>query len=171
MDECKLTENNNFASGERSTTLLRVIPVWLKGPRAEVKVFALLDEGSTVTMMDSALVDTLGVKGTTEQLCVQWFDEQPKTEKGSIRTNLGIKGDFIGAQSFKLNNVRTVNDLRIPPYSVDVSELKQAHPYLKKIDMKSMKNVRPGLLIGIDNGKLTSHHRSFPHLRKDNAGR
>jgi hypothetical protein len=50
-----------------------------------------------------------------------------------------------------------VNDLRIPPYSLDVSELKQAQPYMEKVDMKSMKNVRPSLLIGIDNGKLTGH--------------
>jgi hypothetical protein len=87
--------------------------VWLKGPRAEVKVYALFDEGSTVTMMNSSLVKQLGANGMKEPLCVQWFDEQPKTETDSIRTALEVRGDFKGSQRLKLHNVRTVSELKI----------------------------------------------------------
>jgi hypothetical protein len=64
MEQDKVSaENNNFASGEMPTAIIRVIPVWLKGPKAEEGDYALLDEGSTVKIMNRNFVEQLGLNG------------------------------------------------------------------------------------------------------------
>jgi hypothetical protein len=47
MEQEVSAQNNNFASCEKPTAMLRVILVWLKEPKAEIKVYALLDEWSS----------------------------------------------------------------------------------------------------------------------------
>lgn len=43
--------------------VFRVLPVKLYGPNCVLETFALLDEGSSVTMIDSSLVRQLGLSG------------------------------------------------------------------------------------------------------------
>lgn len=44
-------------------TLLKIIPIILKGPNSQIEIFALLDEGSTVSLIDSKIAEKLGLKG------------------------------------------------------------------------------------------------------------
>jgi len=37
--------------------------------------FAFLDEGSSVTLIDTSLFDKLGIKGTTSSICLHWTGE------------------------------------------------------------------------------------------------
>ena len=44
----------------KSDLLFRVLPVVLYGPNCAIETYALLDEGSSVTIVDSSLVRQLG---------------------------------------------------------------------------------------------------------------
>jgi hypothetical protein len=48
--------------------LLKVCPVIIQGPKREIKAEALLDEGSTVTLIDEDLARELEVDGPANQI-------------------------------------------------------------------------------------------------------
>uniref|UniRef100_A0A182V8M1 PHD-type domain-containing protein n=1 Tax=Anopheles merus TaxID=30066 RepID=A0A182V8M1_ANOME len=57
--------------------LLRYVPVTLHGPGGRtLNTTALLDEGSTVTLMEHRLVKELGVEGSAKPLCLSWTGGQ-----------------------------------------------------------------------------------------------
>ncbi|GBP61941.1 hypothetical protein EVAR_44997_1 [Eumeta japonica] len=49
---------------------LKIVPVELYGPEGSMKVHALLDEGSTVTLIDEQVANRIGAKGRRETLRV-----------------------------------------------------------------------------------------------------
>jgi hypothetical protein len=75
----------------------------------------------------------------------------------SKRVNVCVRGDFDKSSRFTLQNVRKVEELWIPPYSINVGELNRKYPYLRRMKMKSIERVVPSMLIVIDNAKLTAH--------------
>ncbi|GBP48739.1 hypothetical protein EVAR_88200_1 [Eumeta japonica] len=47
---------------------LKIIPVRVAGPKKEIDTYALLDDGSTVTLIDSDLAQQLGARGRNEHI-------------------------------------------------------------------------------------------------------
>ena len=59
-------------TGSNEGTLLKYVPITLYGPAARVDTFALLDDGSTSTLIDEGLMQELGVTGAPHPLNLQW---------------------------------------------------------------------------------------------------
>ena len=70
----------------RSDILLRVLPVKLHGPRGTVKTHALLDEGSTVTLIERPLAKELGATGPRDPLTLRWTNAA--SQEDAIRNAL-----------------------------------------------------------------------------------
>jgi hypothetical protein len=60
--------NKVHTAASKSQVLLRVLPVVLKGPKGNVEVHALCDEGSTVTLLEEDIADLLGLQGPQQSL-------------------------------------------------------------------------------------------------------
>ncbi|CAG4984596.1 unnamed protein product [Parnassius apollo] len=58
------------AKGEEKA-YLKMIPVNLYGPKGQVRVLALLDEGSTVTLLDASIAEKIGVEGKQQKLTIE----------------------------------------------------------------------------------------------------
>ena len=43
--------------------MLKIIPVCLCGPQTKINTFAMLDEGSTITLIDREIAHSIGVNG------------------------------------------------------------------------------------------------------------
>ena len=54
-------------STSRSKVLTKVLPVFLIGPTGAIRTFALLDDGSDITMIEEKMAKRLGLKETKAQ--------------------------------------------------------------------------------------------------------
>ncbi|XP_040172707.1 uncharacterized protein LOC120905736 [Anopheles arabiensis] len=142
--------------GTRSDgTLLRYVPVKLHGESGPIYTHALLDEGSTVTLMEQELARQLGVSGVLDSLCLQYSAGERRDERDSERVAVQVSSAEENASAFSMADVRTVSRLSLHIQSVDVNELKRKYKHLQAIPAASYEAVSPRLLIGIDHYRLT----------------
>ncbi|CAG7718989.1 unnamed protein product [Allacma fusca] len=121
----------------------------MSGPKGVLYTFALLDEGSTCTMVDASVVENLGLEGPRDPR-IKWTNELTRKEKGSRRVTFEVSGTDT-MKRFRLHNVRIVVNMALPTQTVDMSCFSRQWANLEDIPFKSMENDQPLLLIGSDN--------------------
>lgn len=135
------------------TTMFQVVPVCLVGKNGEeIRTHAFLDNGSEVTLIEHGIAKKLGCKGPIESLKLKWTGDMSRHEANSMRVNLMIY-DEQRTDSFPMRNVRTVEKLELPLQSMSSAKL-QAFGHLKLIPIVDYKEVKPKILIGLDNYQL-----------------
>ncbi|XP_065077675.1 uncharacterized protein LOC135700932 [Ochlerotatus camptorhynchus] len=134
--------------------VFRILPVTLYGKQSQVNVFAFVDEGSQISLLDVAVAEQLGVTGPTGTLNLQWTGNITREEPNSRIIQMEISGKY-SAKHFKLVDARTVEGLRLPSQSLRYRDLVEMYPYLRGLPITDYENVTPKLLIGLDNLKLT----------------
>ncbi|XP_062716387.1 uncharacterized protein LOC134291935 [Aedes albopictus] len=137
-----------------SGPLFRIIPVTLNGKGCEVNVYAFVDEGSKITLLEDTVADQLGLTGATEPLNLQWTGNIKRSEPNSRRISAEISAEG-STKQYQLMNVRTVGGLLLPSQTVNYEEMYSRYPHLRGLPIQSYENVSPKLLIGLDNLKLT----------------
>lgn len=147
----KIPEKRN-----ESTLLFRVVPVVLHGRDRMIETHALLDEGSSITLIDSDIADQLGLEGPTSELDVQWFSAR-STVEGSREVAVGISGTQRDSKRFELACVRTIKNLTLPIQTINKKDLRQSCPHLRRVPISEYKNAKPKILIGLDH-----HHLGIP---------
>ncbi|CAG7723450.1 unnamed protein product, partial [Allacma fusca] len=140
-------------SQSKFEVLLRILPVTLTGPKASEDTYAICDEASTVTLLESSLVKDLGLEGTLEPLHIQWTNAQTNRVSDSLNVSLSISSGK-GEDIYPLNNVHTMSDLSLPVQSVNFPQLRKKWNYLTKVVVKSLSEAKPQILIGQDNYHL-----------------
>jgi hypothetical protein len=133
--------------------LLKVLPVTLIGPAGKFSTYAMLDGGSTVTLVAEEVAKRIGASGPEEKLNISWINAAGQ-KMSSQRVGLIIQGDG-EKKNYKLNNVRTVRNLKLPAQSMDHGALIKQYPHLETLNDLSMKNAVPTILIGADNDYLS----------------
>ncbi|XP_067634502.1 uncharacterized protein [Eurosta solidaginis] len=111
----------------------------------------MLDEGSSITMVDKGIVDELGVGGKQCELNVQWFGGRTTQEMASL-VELKISGKGM-SKRHKLRHIYAVSNLNLPTQSLracDVAKIKE----IFHIEPQSYNNATPKILIGLDNCHL-----------------
>ena len=134
--------------------MLRMVPVVLKGPLGEVSVRALLDDGSTVSMIDGNLAAKLGLRGPTDPLSLKWVNAVTQKDENSQRVSLHIRG-VSSDQWYEMSGVRTKHNLSLPAQTVDVRCVADAWPHLSDVQFPTHGEEAPVLLIGQDQVDLT----------------
>lgn len=130
---------------------LMVLPVRLEGPSKSINTFAMLDCGSTLTVIESTIAETLGLEGEARQITVGGFQSDPTLINTKV-VALKIKSRD-GSFSCDLKNVKAMDKLMLREQSVRKSLL-QKWSHLRDIDIATFDCKRPGILIGMDNPKL-----------------
>ncbi|XP_023953383.2 uncharacterized protein LOC112057126 [Bicyclus anynana] len=135
-----------------SKTFLKIVPVELSGPNGTETVMALLDEGSTVTLLTDEVADNIGAKGPERSLSIEGISgHQIKTER-SRSINIRIKGLF--SRHYDSLQAHTIKQLNLMPQSVKPEDLEDC-PHLDDIsDQLIYDGTSPSLLIGQDNWHL-----------------
>ena len=141
MLSCVSTEH------EKVDLLFRVVPVKLYGPNCVVDTYGLLDEGSSVTMMDSSLVKQLGLTARKSSLNLSWYGGKSSQEEALV-VDLHISGKE-KQKKYALKNVFGVNNLRLPTQSFKIDTGKN-----HGVPVNSYHNAVPRLLIGLDHCHL-----------------
>lgn len=133
----------------------RVIPVILYNPinNNNVTTWAFLDEGSSPTMMSASIAAQLGVSGVQEELCTSWTDSSVKKEPKSQRVVVDISG-VDQTKKFRLQNVRTVEELNLPTPDFTMPDLKSKYKHLADVYIPEIPFTRPEILIGLEHPKI-----------------
>jgi len=83
--------NLSCADPDGDHLLFRILPVTLYGRNKQVDIYAVLDEGSSVTLIDDDIIQSLNLKGKSRQLNVQWFGGKSAREHTTV-VSLQISG-------------------------------------------------------------------------------
>lgn len=151
------SNETNCHIADNKYTLLKILPVVLKHADVRVETFALLDDASTITLIDKGLSEELRLSGPSQPLHIQWTnDDIVQEDRDSKVVSLTIQGINQG-KSFQLRHVRTMN-LALPTQTVDIDEIRNKYPYIGN-HVSSMKRAQPKIIIGQDNWPLLTNKR------------
>lgn len=139
----------------KSTLLFRVMPITLHANGRELQTYALIDEGSSVSLIDDRIADDLGLDGPLTDLSMKWFGKQT-TVLRSRKLTIGISGQARFGRQYAMN-VRTIRNLSLPSQTVEPDRLYESNPHLRDVPLEAFANAVPRVLIGLDN-----HHLSIP---------
>ncbi|XP_052567234.1 uncharacterized protein LOC128093659 [Culex pipiens pallens] len=134
-----------------SPVLFRMLPVKVYCGERSMIVLAFLDEGSSLTLIESGLADRLGLLGTKEKLTIKWTANITRVEQHSRRTNIWASAiNGTNGEKLLLQSVRTVDKLMLPRQTLNAAEVSSHYDHLRGLPMDSYDG-RPGMLIGLNN--------------------
>ncbi|XP_026331796.1 uncharacterized protein LOC113239143 [Hyposmocoma kahamanoa] len=145
------------------STYLKMVPIRVCGPKRNVNTFALLDDGSTVTLVDADLATETGVKGPIEPLHIEAIANEQMSSPTSQRVTLHIEG---APRTVKIQ-ARTIKNLHISPQRITEKDLDNCKHFDGLIDQLRYDEAKPRILIGQDNWELliaSETRRGAPHL-------
>lgn len=146
------TEINIYHSCREREVILKILPVIVRNGNREIYTFALLDDGSTVSLTDDDLAQ-LNLDGPQRPLVMQWTGEEIKEDSTSRIVSFSIKG-VRSSKYYDLRRVRTTRKLSLPSQTIHCTTLLKRYPYLEMSKINSFENAKPLLLIGQDNWPL-----------------
>nr|XP_029725301.1 uncharacterized protein LOC115265178 [Aedes albopictus] len=148
------TPNVCNVNGRNANTLLRVGKVKIMGPNGVEEVFALFDEGSSLSMVDANVAARIGLQGPTSPVTYRWTNGISHKEEHSMLLSFDISGPSTQAKRFRANGIRTVQNLDLPPVKFDIEKVKQLYPMLDEDKLVAVHGARPCMLIGSNNAGL-----------------
>ncbi|XP_055528075.1 uncharacterized protein LOC129720610 [Wyeomyia smithii] len=162
---CEQNESNVEPSGGHNcnthrsscqSVLFRYVPVVLYGRGIKVNTYAFLDDGSSLTLMDieDDLANELKLEGSPHPICLQWTGDTCRYEDSSCRVSIEISSTRNKAARFSLSDVHTVKQLKLLSQTLSFDELANKYRYLRGLPVESYTNVRPRILIGINNWRV-----------------
>lgn len=130
---------------------LKILPVHVSGPAGGVDTYALLDDGSTVTLVDTDLATATGARGPYDPLRIESIGDQQTTSARSRRVTLSLRGS--SNKHFEIR-ARTISNMQLSPQAITDEEL-YGCSHLRDIeDRLKYVNAKPQILIGQDNWHL-----------------
>ena len=144
---------NHHAEMTVNKVIFRVMPITIHGPNKTFRTYAIIDDASSVTLLEAKVATDLKLKISQEDMPMELSWTQQTTSRFNCnKVVCFISGD--GGRRYKLQNVFTVKELNLPQQSVAVTELKRKYPYLKDVDMKDLERVQPTMLLGLEHVHL-----------------
>ena len=128
--------------------LLQVIPVTIHGPNGSLTTHAMLDNGSTCSLIVSDVADKLGLKGPQEQIILNGI--QGKSQLNSRRVNMEDSPVNMVTPRFKVNGALVVEHLNIAQQNINMVDVKSKWSHLKDINIPEATSCDVSLLIGSD---------------------
>ena len=140
--------SQNSVSHTASKVRLRIVPVRVHGsqPGQVVETYALLDNGSDVTLCDTKLVDQLGITGEPRNFLLT-TQERKDSAKTGIEVKLTIDS-INGNSSLEVPRAWTVDHLNISERSIPRDGDVDKWPHLSGIELPEIENKEVKVLIG-----------------------
>ncbi|XP_072946158.1 uncharacterized protein [Epargyreus clarus] len=132
---------------------LKMVPVELYGPKGAARILALLDEGSTVTLLDSAVARQIGLKGPVEALTLETVGGKTISKEDSMKVNVRVKG-MHQTKKRTISGARTIDEINLTPQRLEIRRIEEC-AHLKPMSKQLYyEEESPKLLIGQDNWEL-----------------
>ncbi|XP_040174856.1 uncharacterized protein LOC120906844 [Anopheles arabiensis] len=142
-----------YAHVEKSTTtLFRIVPVTVYHGQRSIDTYAFLDEGSSLTLVETSLAQQLGLEGVRDPLELCWTGNYCRREESSQRVQLEISARG-GERRYSIAAAHTINQLSLPTQSIDTSLILNLN-YFQELPAIQYRNAVPQLLIGLQDVSL-----------------
>ena len=146
--------SSHFSLNFEAFPLFRIQPVVLFANGLSLTVFAFIDEGSSLTLLEADLAKQLGVSGPKEPLTLLWTGNVSREESKSQRIDIEIAGSCSRSPTHTIQT-HTVKSLVLPTQTLRYRDLSDRFPHLRGLPIEEYEKAQPKLLIGIDNLRLT----------------
>nr|AAQ09229.1 polyprotein [Antheraea mylitta] len=146
-----------YAAADGKEVYLKMIPVDVYGPAGSTRVLALLDEGSTVSLLDEEVAHRIGAKGKPDLLVLETVGGKLIEKQDSQQVDIKVKGAHRRDKRI-LKGVRTIGNLKLAPQHVSLEVIEKCE-HLKRMSELVYSKERPTLLIGQDNWELIVSRR------------
>ncbi|GBP94226.1 hypothetical protein EVAR_100062_1 [Eumeta japonica] len=129
-----------------------IIPVEISGPLGRLETYALLDEGSTTTLIERDVALKIAPPGKHETLRIEGVGGKRLDYDESFRLKVKIKGKF--ERNIESMNALVIDKLQLAPQTIDLDTVRQYSHLHELEDELSYEKARPTILIGQDNWHL-----------------
>lgn len=123
-----------------------------------------MDEGSTVTLIDSKVIKKIGVTGQTDPLEIVCMGKQGIIDSSSQRVTFRISA-VDGTTIYDITKARTIKNLTLPIQSLQEMDIKD-HPHIAKLPVERYVAIQPKMLIGQDYWELITPIRTSSTTRR-----
>ena len=130
--------------------LLKIIPVEISGPLKTVKTHALLDDGSTITLINKMLSKNIGAKTQHVNLKLTGINNHEMISSQCERIPFEICDSM---EKYKIENAVAVPGLSLPRQTIS-KELVRLIAKEESVFIQPYKDIKPEILIGQDNWQL-----------------
>ena len=126
--------------------LLRVL-----GSKRSINTYALLDEGSTITLIDEKLTRELNARGSTINIALKGINGKEVIMYNSEEVNLNVEGSF---GQFEIKGAVTLKNLQLPSQTITHEFIFNLQNLDESLNIQPYYNAEVKLLIGQDNLKF-----------------
>ena len=153
---------NSLAANER-VVYFQVVPVQIQGENgvAGIETFAILDDGSSDTLIRRDIADKLNLEGQERLLCLGNI-ENNGTPQSSRAVNLLVTPT--GKQAINtpihIHPAWTVTKLNVPPQRLVKENVRRTWKHLEDLDIPAVSSDQIGLLIGVQVTEAMIQHES-----------
>lgn len=134
-----------------SHAYLKIVPVRVIGPAGELPTYALLDDGSTVSLIDEDVAKQIGARGRVDPLKIGAIGNTMIDTPGSRRVTVTLASRGDSRVPFR---ARTIPKLDLAPQTVSEEDISRCS-HLQDIREQLIYNTgAPKILIGQDNWHL-----------------
>ncbi|PZC72872.1 hypothetical protein B5X24_HaOG210397 [Helicoverpa armigera] len=138
-------------NGNEWSVRLKVVPVMIHGPNGEFRASALLDDGSTVSLISASLAARAGLRGRTQTMRVRGAWDKNELVCAAELVDLIVSNKL--GEKFNIS-ARSVNELSLPEQG-SLNFKCETYDHLRDIkDDLCFASLKPDLLIGQDNYHL-----------------
>ncbi|GBP80198.1 hypothetical protein EVAR_100075_1 [Eumeta japonica] len=157
QDRASTDETNGQISSinvllKKERVFLKIIPVEISGPLGRLETYALLDEGSTTTLIERDVALKIAPPGKHETLRIEGVGGKRLDYDESFRLKVKIKGKF--ERNIESMNALVIDKLQLAPQTIDLDTVRQYSHLHELEDELSYEKARPTILIGQDNWHL-----------------
>ena len=107
-EHTKLTSHTR----QSSQVILQVVPVILHGPAKHLRTYAMLDLGSTCSLIENRIADELGLDGPQDRITLNGI--QQRNSILSRKVSLSVSPSSNHAERWSVDHARTVEQLNLP---------------------------------------------------------
>ncbi|XP_076660469.1 uncharacterized protein LOC143363824 [Halictus rubicundus] len=130
-------------------------------PKKPVITYALLDEGSTITLIERKLAREIGARGPRLNFALKGINDREAVTVASEKVELEIQGAF---DAYAIKHAISVPDLNLPLQTLSV-EIVERVKFTENVNVQAYSNARPRLLLGQDQWQMIAT-REFRELKR-----
>ncbi|XP_076660183.1 uncharacterized protein LOC143363496 [Halictus rubicundus] len=129
-------------------------------PKKPVSTHALLDEGSTITLIERKLAREIGARGPRLNFALKGINDREAVTVASEKVELEIQEAF---DAYAIKHAISVPDLNLPLQTLPV-EIVERVKFTENVNVQAYSNARPRLLLGQDQWQMIAT-REFRELK------
>lgn len=136
-----------FTVHQSSPRTVKLFKTFFYGNTKKAIGYSVGDSAAEVTLVKRDLIEDLEIKGESVIIDLQWTDSVIKKTE-ALKVSLRISGVLPNNKMLTLDECYAVDDLHLPPRTLNVEQMKSQFMHLRGVPFDSYKNAIPSLLIG-----------------------